>query len=93
MGRCLPQERVFRAALSTPVTFREMSKYISVYIIGLITKADFILPYFCTICSSVVQCDFLFGDAQFKFDNCVFLRNNQNFWLRIATNEYLLQFV
>ena len=70
--RCRPEERVFRAAFLTPVIFREMSKYISVYITGLITKTYFILPYFLHICSSVVQCDFLFREAQFKFDSCVF---------------------
>jgi len=49
---------------STSVIFREMSKYISVYITGPITKTGFILPYFLHISTSVVQWDFLFGDAQ-----------------------------
>ena len=49
---------------STSVIFREMSKYISVYITGPITKTGFILSYFLHIPTSVVQWDFLFGDAQ-----------------------------
>ena len=85
----------FRATFSTLVIFKEMSKCSSVYVTGLITKTDFILLYFLHICSSHVPwlCDFLFGDAHFKFDSCVFFWNNQNSWLRIATNKYLLQFV
>ena len=42
-------ELVFRAAFSTPVIFREMSK---LYLTGLITKTDFILPFF--FCTFVV---------------------------------------
>ena len=53
---------------------------------GLITR----LTSFCRIFCSF---EFCCSDAQLKFDSCVFLWNNQNSWLCIATTEYLLQFV